>query len=104
MKKIFAAISVLRRGAVVADPAVWKNRSALVMGLSALFVAVAQAAEALGYEMHLDADAATAIAAGIASLVGVWSTFATSDKVGILPPAPDSNPVPPGDDDMRHGA
>jgi hypothetical protein len=103
MQKLFAFVTVLRRGSVVADPATWKTRSALVIALSGLIVAAAQAAEAFGHDLGIDADTATALAGGIAAAVGLWSTFATSDKVGMLPAA-DSDPLPPLDDDMHHGA
>jgi hypothetical protein len=104
MKKLFAFVTVLRRGSVVADPVTWKTRSALVIALSGLIVAAAQAAEAFGYDTGIDADTATAIAGGIAACVGVWSTFATSDKVGILPADPPADPLPALHDDMHHGA
>jgi hypothetical protein len=91
MKTIFALLNVFRRGSAVADPAVWKNRSALVMALSALIVALAQAAKGLGHDIGIDNDTASAIAGGIAAIAGLFNNFATSDKVGI----PGLAPVPP---------
>jgi uncharacterized membrane protein len=86
MNKAFALFDLFRKGSAVADPAVWKNRSALVMALSALIVTAAQVAKGYGYDLGIDNDTASAIAGGIAAAVGLFSTFATSDKVGVLPP------------------
>ena len=83
MNKLAAFFALARTGSAVTDPALWKNRSALVMALSALIVAAAQVAKAYGYDLGIDNDTATAIAGGIGALVGVWSTYATSDKVGL---------------------
>jgi uncharacterized membrane protein len=103
MNKVSALFDLFRRGSAVADPALWKNRSALVMALSALIVAAAQVAKAFGYDFGIDNDTASAIAGGIAAVAGVFSTYATSDKVGVLPAKP-SSPDPAGSDLPNPGA
>jgi hypothetical protein len=94
MTKLFAFLELARRGSAVTDPALWKNRSALVMALSAFIVAIAQVAKAFGHDIGIDNDTASAIAGGIAAVAGLWSTYATSDKVG-LPPKREADPAPP---------
>ena len=100
MGKILIFFDLLRKGAVVSQPALWKNRSALTLALTALILAGVKAAKGFGYELPItEADAAT-LAAGIAVLVGLFSTYATTDKVGIpgldaaaLPPVGSTGPV-----------
>lgn len=92
MTKLWMLFSVLRMGRAVADPALWKSRSGLVVGLSALIVALAQVAKVFGFDAGIDNDVATAIAGGIAAIVGLWSNYATSEKVGLgAPPEPEPN-------------
>lgn len=97
MNKLLAFIDLFRRGSVVADPALWKNRSAATIALAGLIAALVQIARLYGYELPLDEDAILAIAGGIATVVGLFVTYGTSDKVGVLPakPAPDPDPAPP---------
>jgi hypothetical protein len=101
--KLFAFISVFRRGAAVANPKAWKERSGAVLALAGLITAAVHLARLYGYDLPLDEEGALAIAGGVATVVGLFVTYATSDKVGVLPAA-DSDPLPPLDDDMRHGA
>ena len=86
MKKLFAFLEVFRRGAAVSDPALWKNRSGLAIALAGLIAALVQLAKAYGHELPLDEDSILALAGGLATLVGLFVTYATSDKVGVLPP------------------
>lgn len=83
MTNLFSLLDLFRKGTTVADPALWKNRSALVMALSAFIVTAAQVAKGYGYDFGIDHDTASAIAGGIAAVAGLFSTFATSDKVGL---------------------
>jgi hypothetical protein len=95
MSKALALLNLFRKGSAVADPALWKNRSALVIALSALIVAVAQVAKGFGHDFGIDNDTASAIAGGIAAIAGLFNNFATSDKVGVpglasvVPPEPE---------------
>ena len=90
MGKLLAFLDLFRKGSMVADPKLWKDRAALTMALAGVLMAAIQIAKAYGYEIPIDEDAATALAGGIAVLVGVLSTYTTSDKVGVLPPKPES--------------
>lgn len=101
MNKLAAFFNVLRRGSMVSDPALWKNRSGLAIALAGLIAALVQLAKAYGHELPLDEDSITAIAGGIAAAVGVWVTYATSDKVGLPPKRGDvegEDPAAPPDD------
>lgn len=101
MKKLISFIDVLRRGAAVSDPALWKNRSGLAIALAGLIAALVQLAKAYGHELPLDEDSITAIAGGLAAAVGLWVTYATSDKVGLPPKRGDvegADPAAPPDD------
>lgn len=100
MNKLASLFDVFRKGSAVADPELWKNRTALVVALSALFMAIAQVAKAYGYDLGVDQDTATALGGGVAAVVGLWGTFATSDKVG-LPPRRESDDS--GQTDLRGG-
>lgn len=90
MNKLLAFIEVLRKGSSVADPALWKNRSALAIALAGVLAALVQLAKAYGYELPvpLTHDEILAIAGGLATLVGLFVTYGTSDKVGVLPAKP----------------
>lgn len=85
MNKLAAFFNVLRKGSMVSDPALWKNRSGLAIAIAGLIAALVQLAKAYGHELPLDEDGITAIAGGIAVVVGLLGNYATSDKVGILP-------------------
>jgi hypothetical protein len=107
MNKLLAFIDLFRKGSEVADPALWKNRAALAMALSAFIVAAAQVAKGFGYDFGIDNDTASAIAGGIAAIAGLLGNFATSKKVGLLAPKPEpddgvqagpqASSAPPGD-------
>lgn len=100
MGRLWAILDLFRKGAAVSEPGVWKQRSALTLALTALILAGVKVAKGFGYELPItEADAAT-LAAGIAVLVGLFSTYATTDKVGIpgldaaaLPPVGSTGPV-----------
>lgn len=101
MKRLFAFFDVLRRGAAVSDPALWKNRSGLAIALAGLIAALVQLAKAYGHELPLDEDGITAIAGGLSVVIGLFVTYATSDKVGLPPKRGDvegKDPAPPPDD------
>ena len=91
MSKLSAFLDLFRKGSMVADPKVWKDRAALTMSIAGVIMAAVAVARMYGYEFPIDDEAAFAIAGGIAVVIGVFSTYATSTKVGILPPKRDSS-------------
>ena len=103
MSKIFLFLDLLRKGNAVADKELWKNRSALTLALTALILTGCKVAGGFGYDLPIGETEAASIAAGVAVIVGLFSTYATSDKVGILPAKPVQPEVPPisGGDTVR---
>lgn len=85
--KIKALFAVLKKGEQVADPASWKNRQVAVSAVTGLLVAVVAGSKAFGYDLGVsDAQIESAVIGG-ASVIGlgmsIWTTLATSRKVGI---------------------
>lgn len=107
--KLLKWLDVFRKGSMVADPKVWKDRAGVTILLAGLIMAAVQLAKAYGYELPVDEETALAIAGGVAALVGVLSTYATSDKVGVLPAKPPvevsagSGPADPASTDVHGG-
>ena len=85
MTKLFDFLDLFRKGAAVSEPALWKNRSAFTLALTALILTGCKVAKGYGYDIPIGEAEAASIAAGIAVVVGLFSTYATSDKVGLLP-------------------
>ena len=94
MGKLIDLLDLLRKGSAVTDPALWKNRSALTLALTGLILVVVKVAKGYGYDLPIGATEAASLAAGVAVLVGLFSTFATSDKVGLLPAKVQPDPLP----------
>lgn len=88
MGKLLDLLDLFRKGAAVSEPALWKNRSALTLALTALILTGCKVAKGYGYEIPISETDAASIAAGVAIVVGLFSTYLTSDKVGLLPPKP----------------
>lgn len=88
MGKLIDFLDLFRKGAAVSEPALWKNRSALVLALTALILAGCRVAKGFGYDLPITETDAATLATGIAVLVGLFSTFVTSDKVGLPPKLP----------------
>ena len=88
MSKILDFLDLFRKGAAVTEQALWKNRSAMTLALTALILTGCRVAKGYGYEIPISETDAASIAAGVAVVVGLFSTYATSDKVGLLPPKP----------------
>lgn len=94
MGKLWAILDLFRKGNAVADPKLWKDRTALSLALTALILTGCKVAKGFGYDVPIsEADAAT-IAAGFAVVVGLLSTYLTSNKVGILPAKPVLHDLP----------
>ena len=91
MGKLIDFLDLFRKGAAVSEPALWKNRSALVMALTALILTGCRVAGGFGYVLPISETDAATLATAIAVVVGLFSTYATSPTVGILP----AKPVPP---------
>jgi hypothetical protein len=95
--KVTSALTVLRRGQMVANPETWKNRQIAVTAVSALVAAVFGLAEVFGYGVPIDKESLDGIAAGIVTLVLMfngWATIATTEKVGLPPVQPHPEPEP----------
>jgi hypothetical protein len=86
LSKIFVLLDLLRKGESLTNAATWKNVSTLTMVLSGMFVAIVQYLAAQGIQLPFGEAEATTVASAIAIVVGVFLNYATSDKVGILPP------------------
>jgi hypothetical protein len=90
MNKLMAAIAALRYGSSLADPAVHKNRQNLVNALVGLL-----GAGVVFFPVEVTPDEMASIAGGIATVVGLFNlyfTVATTDKIGLPPPAGDPAP------------
>jgi uncharacterized membrane protein len=106
MGRLVEFFDLFRKGAAVSEPALWKNRSALVMALTALILTGCRVAKGFGYDLPITETDAATLATAIAVVVGLFSTYATSPTVGILPAKPvqpDSppDPVPARDEPPR---
>lgn len=94
MSKLFDFLDLFRKGAAVSEPALWKNRSALVLALTALILTGCRVAKGFGYDIPITETDAATLATAIAVVVGLFSTFTTSDKVGLLPPKVQPDDLP----------
>jgi len=95
MSKLVLFFDLFRKGSAVTDPKLWKDRTALTLALTGVILAIVKVAGGLGYAIPIGETEAASIAAGVAVIVGLFSTYATSDKVGILPAKPVQPEVPP---------
>ena len=86
MGKLLDLLDLFRKGAAVSDPKLWKDRTALTLALTGLILVIVKVAGGMGYAIPIGETEAASLAAGVAVVVGLFSTYATSDKVGILPP------------------
>ena len=97
MRKLLLALDALRKGSMLADPALWKNRSAAIIAITAVVAVLLKILKAYGYEIPLNDEDIAAIAGTIVTLVSLYFTYSTSDKVGVFPSKPDaSDGVQPG--------
>ena len=94
MIKLLDLLDLFRKGAAVSEPALWKNRSALTLALTALILTGCRVAKGYGYDVPIGETEAATLAAGIAIVVGLFSTYATSEKVGLLPAKVQSDDFP----------
>lgn len=87
---------VFRKGSAVKDAVSAKNKAMLGIAIGGFISLVPALAKVAGYNVELSQDDANQIGVAIATVAGLFSTYATSDKVGILPAKtpPDSESPP----------
>jgi hypothetical protein len=95
MNKLILFFDLFRKGSAVTDPKLWKDRTALTLALTGVILAIVKVAGGLGYAIPISETEAATLAAAVAIAVGLFSTFATSDKVGVLPPKLPTDSFPP---------
>ena len=83
MNKLFALLTLFRKGNAVADPSLWKKRQVEATMLGGVIVAGIQVLQAFGVDLPITADDATALAAGLLVLINTCLTYVTTDKIGI---------------------
>jgi hypothetical protein len=88
VKKISAAIQVLRHGSAVADPATWKSRQVAANALLGLLVGGSALASAFGWIPEpLSQEILMQVAEGavlvVLAVINILATWATSEKVGV---------------------
>lgn len=82
MGKLFAFLDLFRKGHAVTDPAMWKTGQ---VALGPVIVALVVVLRYYKIDLPIDNDTAAVIGAGIVALVNVILTYATTNKIGILP-------------------
>tara|TARA_Y100000310_G_scaffold217670_1_gene218732 strand:- start:842 stop:1096 length:255 start_codon:yes stop_codon:yes gene_type:complete len=78
-----AALAVLKKGKVVADPARWKKHQITATVLAAFIWSLVNASSAFGFEIFIGEETVDAVAVGIIALVNWVFTLSTSEKVGL---------------------
>ena len=86
MEKVAAIFGVLRFGEQLSNPALWKNVSALTMVVTSILWALLNVFKVFQIPFDMTPEQVDALAVTIVTLVGTYFTFATSAKVGVLPP------------------
>ena len=87
MNKILAALSVYRKGNIVANPTAWKNGQITASVLAGLFGALIALAKTFGYDLPLSDDQLLTIGGSVVAIAGLFlnptATVVSSDKVGL---------------------
>lgn len=83
MDKVVALFSLLKYGQSVADPALWKQRQVNATMLAGVIMAVVNTLAVFGVAVPIDLTVANMAAGAIVSLVNVYLTYATTDKIGL---------------------
>ena len=94
MNKLILFFDLFRKGSAVTDPKLWKDRTSLTLALTGVILAIVKVAGGLGYAIPISETEAATLAAAVAIAVGLFSTYATSNKVGLLPAKVQPEPVP----------
>lgn len=85
MEKLAALWSLFRVGESVSDPVAWKTRQVTATVLAGVLVAAVRVLRAFGVEVPVDQADLEAVAAGVLVVVNVVLTYATTDRIGLLP-------------------
>lgn len=80
--KLMSIVEVFKKGQVIANPTLWKNRQVTTTVLVAVIFAVINMLALFGYPVYVDIDTANIVATCIIAVVNVVLTYATSDKIG----------------------
>ena len=81
LKLIAPALQVLRQGQELRNPAAWKNAQIIANVLSAVVGLLGAA----GYPFGISDADVMGIAGGIVAAINIYTTIATSKKVGLPP-------------------
>ena len=84
-EKLKSFYALFEQGKAVANPAAWKAHQINATMLGGLFIAAVQLLKAFGYDLPIDSDTATSIAAGVIAAVNVVLTVTTSKSIGLAP-------------------
>lgn len=87
MNKLLAFVDLFRKGEAVANPQAWKTGQITATSLAGVVLAAMHVAAAYGHPLPaaVDEGVVTALCAATIGVVNIVLTYATSDKVGILP-------------------
>ena len=94
MIRLIALLALFKAGNRVADPALWKKRQIQATALGAVIIAAFQLAGSFGYNIPVDEETGTALAAGIIALVNMILTYTTTNKIGVGKEGLGSSPDP----------
>jgi hypothetical protein len=83
MKKLAAILNLFRKGAVISDAALWKQRQVTATVLGSAIMAVVGVLNAYGYNLPIDNETALAIAGAMLGIINVFLTYVSSEKVGV---------------------
>jgi len=82
MSKLGAILTLLQKGSMVADPALWKGRQITATVLTSLLWAGLKLA---GLDEQVGSETVDAIALGIIGVSNVILTITTTTKIGLQP-------------------
>lgn len=87
MNKLLSLVNLFRKGEAVANKEAWKKGQIGVTAVAGAIVAAVQVAKAFGYSLPegITEDTINYVSAGIIGVVNIALTYATSEKVGLLP-------------------
>lgn len=86
LMKLVALANLFRKGEAVANKEAWKNGQVTATVLGGAVMAGVEVAKAFGHDIPgVDENVVTAVAGAVVAGVNFVLTYATSDKVGILP-------------------
>ena len=78
------ALRVLSAGEELTNAATWKNRAALASALTVVVLGIAEVARMKGYALPFTNDQlATGVGTIVVLLFNIWTTYATSRRVGL---------------------